>query len=114
MQMDKDIKKALDDAEKRLERSLDKIEERHQAGVKNSNREPDVLKSGSFDEVGLKRAEKEQERRPSNHIDKVVEAAKSSAKQIFKEKPEDIKEELEKETTMGNSKNLVKPDNKDE
>ena len=42
------------------------------------------------------------------------EKAKESAQEIFKEKPEDIKEELEKDTTMGNPENLVKPDNQEE
>ncbi len=42
------------------------------------------------------------------------EKAKESAKELFAEKPQDIKDELEKETVLGNPENFVKPDNKDE
>ena len=45
---------------------------------------------------------------------KAIEKAKESANQIFKEKPDEIKKELEKETTLGNAENLVKPDDENE
>ena len=47
-------------------------------------------------------------------IKEAKEKAKESAKELFKRKPKDIQEELEKETTLGNPENLIKPDNKDE
>ena len=50
----------------------------------------------------------------NDRIKKAIEKAKESANQIFKEKPDEIKKELEKETTLGNPENLIKPDNKDE
>ncbi len=42
------------------------------------------------------------------------EKAKESAKKLFEEKPQEIKDELEKETVLGKPENLVKPDNKNE
>lgn len=47
-------------------------------------------------------------------IKKARERAKKSAEQLFKPLPKDIQKELEKETTLGNPENLVKPDNKGE
>ena len=47
-------------------------------------------------------------------IKRAEEKAKEAAKDYFKEKPQDIKDELEKETILGNPENLVKSDNKDE
>lgn len=44
----------------------------------------------------------------------VNEQAKKSAKALFKEKPQDIQEELEKESVLGNVENLAKPDKKSE
>jgi len=59
--MNSKVKKALEEAEKRLEEKLADIDSRHEKGVKQSSDEPDTLRSGTIDEVGLKRAEKEQE-----------------------------------------------------
>ena len=42
-----------------------------------------------------------------------VQLKKSSA-EIFKQKPADIKKELEKEKTLGSPKNLVEPSNQKE
>ncbi len=42
------------------------------------------------------------------------ERAKKRAEEIFKAKPKDIEAELEKESVLGNPKNLVRPDNVDE
>ena len=39
-----------------------------------------------------------------------IEKAKESAKELFKEKPEDITKELEKEKTLGKPENLITPD----
>jgi len=43
-------------------------------------------------------------------IKEAKEKAKESDKQIFKEKSSDIQKEFEKETMLGNPKNLVKSD----
>lgn len=43
-----------------------------------------------------------------------IKEAKKSAKQIFKEKSDEIKKELEKEAVLGNPENLIKPDDKNE
>ena len=51
---------------------------------------------------------------PEDRIKQAKEKAKESAKRIFKKKTEDIQEELENESIMGNPENLVKPDNEDE
>jgi hypothetical protein len=40
--------------------------------------------------------------------------AKEAAKELFKKKPKDIQDELEKEAALGSPSNLIKPDNKDE
>jgi len=47
-------------------------------------------------------------------IEKVKEKARESAKELFKGKPKEIQEELEKETVLGNPDSLIKPDNKEE
>lgn len=59
--MDNDVKEALEKAKKRLKDALPGIKERDEEGQKNSTEEPDVLRSGHFDEVGLRREIKEQE-----------------------------------------------------
>lgn len=47
-------------------------------------------------------------------LEKIKEKMKERAKEIFSPAPPEIEEELKKETTLGNPKNLVSPDNKDE
>ncbi len=47
-------------------------------------------------------------------IKKAEEKAKESIVQIFNEKPDEIKKELEKERILGNPENLIKPDNENE
>lgn len=47
-------------------------------------------------------------------IKKAEEKSKDSVVQIFNEKPDEMKKELEKEKILGNSKNLIKPDNENE
>lgn len=42
------------------------------------------------------------------------EKGRESAKQLFKEKPQDLKEELERETVLGTPESLVEPENKNE
>lgn len=59
--MAKSIKDAILEAEERLEKLLPDIEKRHQSGVEKSTEEPDGLKSGSRDDLEIKRAIKEQE-----------------------------------------------------
>ena len=51
---------------------------------------------------------------PEERIAKAREKAKETASELFKPKPKDIEEELEKETTLGSPDNLVTPDNKSE
>ena len=48
------------------------------------------------------------------NIKQAKEKARESADQIFSEKPDEVKKELERETVLGNPENLIKPDNKDE
>lgn len=50
----------------------------------------------------------------SDRLKKIEEELKKSSDELFKPKPKDIQEELEKETVLGSPKNLVKPDNKGE
>jgi hypothetical protein len=50
----------------------------------------------------------------AERINEAKEKAKESAKQIFKEKPNDIQKEFEEETVLGNPENLVKPENENE
>lgn len=60
--MKKHIKKALEDAEKRLDELLPEIEKRQKKAADKNLEEPDHLRSGiSIDELSVKRAEKEQE-----------------------------------------------------
>ena len=47
-------------------------------------------------------------------IKRAEKKAKEAAKDYFKEKPQDIKDELEKETILGSAENLIESDNKDE
>lgn len=59
--MNKNIEKALKEAEERLNELLPEIEERHKKAVDNSMEEPDELKSGTPDDLEIRRAIKEQE-----------------------------------------------------
>jgi hypothetical protein len=57
-----DSKKALAEAEKRLNDSLPEIQKRHEKGVRESSEEPDTLKSGTpLNELEIKRILKEQD-----------------------------------------------------
>lgn len=47
-------------------------------------------------------------------LEKAKERAKKRAEEIFRPAPPEIEEELKKEKTLGNPKNLVRPDNKNE
>ena len=47
-------------------------------------------------------------------LEKAKEKAKKRAEEIFMPAPSEIEEELKKETTLGNPKNLILPDNKEE
>lgn len=47
-------------------------------------------------------------------LEKAKEKAKQRAKEIFRQAPPDIEDELKKETILGTPKNLVRPDNKNE
>jgi hypothetical protein len=47
-------------------------------------------------------------------LEKIKEKMKQRAKEIFKPAPPEIEEELKKEKTLGNPKNLISPDNKEE
>ena len=49
-----------------------------------------------------------------NRIEKAKERAKQRAKEIFRPVPPEIEKELEKETTLGNPKNLVQPEDENE
>ncbi len=42
------------------------------------------------------------------------EKAKEASKELFKQKPNDVKDVLEKEPSLGSPDNLVKPDNEEE
>ncbi|WP_444915558.1 hypothetical protein [Microbulbifer sp. TRSA007] len=53
------IKKALEDAEKRLEKLLPDIEKRHNEAAQNSPDEPDNLKEGVADDLEIPRAIKQ-------------------------------------------------------
>ena len=59
--MDKDVKKALEIAKKRLNDALPEIKKRHGEAVKNSTEEPEHLRSGYTDDLKIRRAIKEQE-----------------------------------------------------
>lgn len=59
--MDNDVKDALEKAKQRLKEALPGIKERNEEGQQNSTEEPDVLRSGHLDEVGLRREIKEQD-----------------------------------------------------
>lgn len=60
--MKKDVKKPLEDAEKRLAEKLADIEKRFQKSQSDSLDEPEHLRSGTgIDEVELKRKLKEQQ-----------------------------------------------------
>lgn len=57
-----DKKKALEEAEKRLEEQLPLIKKRHEAAIQNTTDEPKHLRSGmSLSELDIKRILKEQE-----------------------------------------------------
>jgi len=47
-------------------------------------------------------------------LKKIEEELKKSSKEIFKPRPKDIQEELEKETFLGNPDNLAEPTDVDE
>ena len=47
-------------------------------------------------------------------IKKIREEAKKSAKELLEDVPEDIKDILRKEKTLGNPRNLSKPDDESE
>lgn len=47
-------------------------------------------------------------------LEAIKEKMKQRAKEIFKPAPPDIEEELKKEKTLGNPKNLISTDNKEE
>jgi len=58
----KNLKRALEDAEKHLDKLLPDIEKRQKKAAEKGLEEPEHLKSGvSIDEVEIKRAIKEQE-----------------------------------------------------
>ncbi|WP_444899873.1 hypothetical protein ACJJIX_04095 [Microbulbifer sp. VAAC004] len=57
--MNDQIKKALEDAEKRLEGLLPDIEKRHSEATQNSPDEPDNLKEGIVDDLEIPRAIKQ-------------------------------------------------------
>ncbi|MCP4490601.1 MAG: hypothetical protein GY820_25290 [Gammaproteobacteria bacterium] len=50
----------------------------------------------------------------TEELDKIEKEIEESAKLIFKKKPKEIQEELEKETILGSPKNLAEPTNIDE
>ncbi|QIL90094.1 hypothetical protein GNX18_10250 [Microbulbifer sp. SH-1] len=62
--MKDEIKKALEDAERRLEERLPGIEKRHREAVENSPDEPEHLKEGAVDDLEILRAIKEQKNEP--------------------------------------------------
>jgi len=47
-------------------------------------------------------------------LEEEIKKAKESANQIFNEKPDEIRKELEKETILGNPENLLQQDNESE
>ena len=49
-----------------------------------------------------------------DRIEEIKKKAKESAKELLEELPEDIENEFRKETTLGNPKNLIRPDNEEE
>ncbi|MCH8498799.1 MAG: hypothetical protein LAT63_10000 [Marinobacter sp.] len=57
---DEERKKALDEAERKAEALLPGIRARNRKGVEQSPEEPDHLRSGSPDHVGIRRAIREQ------------------------------------------------------
>lgn len=59
--MNKNIEKALIEAEERLNELLPEIEERHKKSIDNNIEEPDELKSGATDDLEIRRAIKEQD-----------------------------------------------------
>lgn len=69
--MNDQIKKVLEDVEKRLEGLLPDIEKRHNESTQNSPDEPDNLKEGVADDLEIPRAIKEQknEQLPKNKAD---------------------------------------------
>lgn len=58
--MNNEIKKVLEDAEKRLDEFLPDIEKRHRKAVEDSSDEPENLKEGAVDDLEIPRAIKEQ------------------------------------------------------
>ncbi len=59
--MKSDLEKALEAVDEKLEEALPDIIKNHRKAAKNATPEPDVLRSGTFDEIGLRRSIKEQE-----------------------------------------------------
>ena len=59
------VKKALDEAERRLEKAVPDIEKRHNEGIKNSTDEPQTLISGGIDEIGVNQSINEKESKPN-------------------------------------------------
>lgn len=49
-----------------------------------------------------------------NRLKEIEQELKKSADKLFREKPDTIKTELEKETYLGFTKNLAEPTNRDE
>ena len=49
-----------------------------------------------------------------DRLKKIEQELKKSADELFQEKPESIKKELEKETYLGSTKNLAEPTDPDE
>ena len=47
-------------------------------------------------------------------LEKIKKEIEESAKELFKPKPKEIQEELEKETTLGSANNLAEPTDTDE
>ncbi|WP_170941645.1 hypothetical protein [Cellvibrio mixtus] len=47
-------------------------------------------------------------------LEAIKEKMKQRAKEIFKPAPTDIEDELKREKILGNPKNLIRPDNKEE
>ncbi len=49
-----------------------------------------------------------------DRLKKIEQELKKSADKLFREKPDAIKKELEKETYLGSTKNLAEPTNREE
>ena len=49
-----------------------------------------------------------------DRLKRIEEELKKSSQQLFKTKPKEVEEELERETILGSPENLIGPDNKEE